>query len=433
VAYFLIGFVDQQLGSKLLGGLLGGADVPPERIAAANVLMRRIGLCLFAATAALAWPAASLTSLDGLAACLLAVGVCSYIYAARTTSVVLLERRLEYRWIVAAEVLDQLSFYAVAIPLVATGAGIRGVAVAFAIRGILPALLLWRVSPARAARRVKVEPSERKRLLAYTVPALGAAAFGLVEGLVPTIVLGGGHARELAFVMTTSALVGYAAVIQIVTQRMAFPSFALAARDADRLQAIVGRANSATTFMVVSTVVPVAALGPLWLPALFGPDWEAAAPALAWLGFGYICLTSMGTLTGALYSLGHPRDVFLLMAVLTVGYGALGLVLAQDSILLAVPIAYALTRVAGMVLTAGVLRARGLRTGFAQPACIAVAGGATAVLLQEAVAASDWAAVAALSAAAGLGWALLLRANAPWLRQAIGAVRARPGAVTSNG
>src|SRR3954454_5364743 len=127
IAYYLVVVLDQLYAGNLLGQVVRSPTPPGHReIDAAAWLMRYVCLGMLVAFAALSVPVADLYGRAELAYCLVAVGVCGLFYGGRSLPVCLLERRLDYRWIAAGDILDQIVFYGVAFALIEGGFGLRG-------------------------------------------------------------------------------------------------------------------------------------------------------------------------------------------------------------------------------------------------------------------------------------------------------------------
>ena len=363
VAYFLIVFFDQAFGAPFLGWLIRKPRAPDaDDVRAAVFLMYVVGTGAALVFAALSAPAADLYGRDDLTPCLLGVAACAFVYSFRATSVTLLERELRYRTVALGEVVDQLTFYVVAISLVAAGAGIDGVAVALAVRGIPSAVILRRARPLPLRGR-----SDRRRmgeLLRFGIPTTAASLLILVTGLVPVIALGGDDATQLAFFMTAATLVGYAATGQVVAQRVAFPSLAGLSSDRTRFATATWRTIGVTDTLLIGLIVPIAVLSTVWLPLLLGSEWEDAAPALVVIGAGY-ALNGVVTIgTSALQALGRATTATGLQAAMIAVYVAGALVARQEETAVAIGVAYAASRAVGLAFVVFLL-ARGPVRGSA--------------------------------------------------------------------
>jgi len=354
VAYFLVVVFDNALGANVLGWLVRVPERPNRRhLEAASALMFLVGICAVGLFAALSVPVADFYGRSDLGPCLAAVGVCVFIYTLRAPSVALLERDLRYRSVAAGELIDQLTFYVLALILLGVGAGLSGVAVALALRGVVAVAYLRRRQP--IPLRGRWHSLEARALLKFGTPTLGTTFLILVTGLIPALVLGGEHAAELAFVMTAGTIVGYAATAQVILQRVGFPSFASLVGDSARLGATVARTMQLSNTLVLTLLVPLGGLAPLWLPALLGSEWERAVPVVVVMASAFAFQGVIAIGTAALQSLDHPTLSLRMHLLATAVYAALAFALVGESALLGVPIAYAASRVLGLAMAAALL------------------------------------------------------------------------------
>ena len=413
VAYFLIVFIEQAFGSGLLGGVVRAPELSPRLLQAGAFLGQGGGLVVGGLLALLAVPLGDLYGDSQLTTCLVAVGVCTYVSGVRSLPTALLERRLDYRWIAASEILDNVTFLAVALPLTLADPSAESLAVALAVRNVPGAVLVhWRARSPLVGRPYRVEMRE---LVGFGVTASGATAFFLLNGLVPVVVLGGTHATELAFFLTTATIAGYAATTQYVVQRIGFPSLSLLRDDPAGLRATVRRLAQTTDFLLVAALMPLAGSSPLWLPALLGDAWEDAGEVMAVIAAGMLFNGIIGVATAALYAAGAPRAVLALQLGMTAAYLPLAIVLVgAGELLLGVPIAYAVTRVGGCAYVAARLQAHGLAIDAVRQLALLLA--ASCVTIGTALAADgDPAPAMAVLAAATAGWVVWHRRDAAWL------------------
>jgi PST family polysaccharide transporter len=356
VAYFLVVVFDNTFGANFLGRLVRSAEAPTSADrASAAALMQRVGWGALLLFTAIAYPASELYGRADLGWCLLAVGVCGYVYATRAASVALLERDLRYRPVAVAELTDQLTFYAIAIPLVALGAGVEAVAAALAMRGTLAAVYLRRRQPVPFLGRY--DRTRARRLLEFGTPTVGAALLILLSGLVPALVLGGREAAALAFVMTSATLLGYAATVQTIAQRIGFPSLSAIVGDAARFGAAMRGTLRVTNTVLVGCIVPLGGLAGLWLPVLLGHRWDDAAPVLTAIGASFLLNGVTGIGTAALQALDRPRSALLLQGVMALTYlGLAGALIGPLDPGVAVGTANAISRGVGVLVAIALLR-----------------------------------------------------------------------------
>jgi O-antigen/teichoic acid export membrane protein len=418
VAYFLVVYLEQTFSFRLLGRLIHLEQTPGREVMRAAVaLMHVVGLITLMLFALAGLVLEGATALPDFGTALLAVGASSYVYALRAPSVALLERELRYRSIAIGDVADHLGFYMLAITVVSLDVGLSGVMLALAVRGV-PSMLIvrWRARAPFVGRWVTREIA---KLLSFAVAGLGSGLVALLEGLVPVFLLAEQYPEELAFTMTAATVIGYAAVAQFVTQRLGFSGLARLRLSQPDFRRAVQAAYDASTFTLLTTVIPVAALSPLWLPLLFGDAWERAVPVLVAMGAAFLCNGPLYVLTGALLALDRPRCTMYLSYGLLMGFILAAVVGVNISPLTGVAISFAVSRAVGVALAWRLLARehaapRAIRSSLAGAAGIALASVIAALLAAE-----HWASAASLALVAGGAWVLLIWRNRGWIRAAL--------------
>jgi teichuronic acid exporter len=418
VAYFLVVYIEQTFSFRLLGRLVYVERTPgPESVRGAAALMHAVGLGTLMLLAVVGQLLEGATALPHLSTALLAVGASSYVYALRGPSVALLERELRYRPIAIGDVADHLGFYILAVTVVSLDFGLSGVLLALTVRGF-PSLLIARWhAPAPFFGRWAA--GEVAKLLSFAIAGLGSGLVALLEGLVPVMLLAGQYPDELAFTMTAATIVGYAAVAQVVTQRLGFSGLARLRTNRPEFRRAIQAAYDASTFTLLTTVVPVCALAPLWVPVLFGESWSRAVPVIIAMGAGFLWNGPLYVLTGALLALDRPKSSMYLSYGLLAGFVVAALGGVGLSPLTGVAISYAASRTVGVALAWRLLARehaapRATRSSLATAAGIAVASAIAALL-----AAAHWASAAGLALLAGGAWVLLFWRNRGWILAAL--------------
>jgi Polysaccharide biosynthesis protein len=381
VALFLANFMDQYLGSKLLGAVIASREPSPGLLRSAAYLMQIVGrLGLLIAIIAML-PVSQLTALHSPLLMCAASGICGYVYVSRALPSALMERRLEYRLIGAGEVLDQVTFTVLAVALVLGGLGLPGVMLALALQG-LPTLALWRrhtPTPFLGQREKSL-----RAIRGFAVPGSGVAACVLIEGAVPMVAFSFAHARLLGLAITSSSILSYPGVAVLVLQRISFPAFARTA-DIQRMSQALRDVSAAATAILVAAEGFVGLTCPWWLPWLFGSRWHGAWPLTACYAACYVLLGQINVIAGALYAAGRPLGALLTWTWMALPWmlgAALWMTLGRPVWLVSVLIG---ARVLGLLAGGVQLRAAGLqaRLGRELPKCAlaagAIVGGAAAV------------------------------------------------------
>ena len=388
VALFLANFMDQYLGSKLLGAVIASREPSPGMLRSAAYVMQIVGrLGLLIAVIAML-PVARLTALRSPVLMCAASAVCGYIYVSRALPSALMERRLEYRLIGAGEVLDQVTFTVLAVALVLGGLGLPGVMLALAIQG-LPTLVLWR-------RHTRPTPFLGRResalpgILAFAVPGSGVAVCVLIEGVVPMVAFAFAHARLLGLAITSSSILSYPGVAVLVLQRISFPAFSRAG-DPHRLSLALKNVSAAAAAILIAAEGFAGITCPWWLPWLFGSRWHGAWPLTACYAACYVFLGQINVLTGALNAAGRPLGALLTWAWTAIPWvlgAGLWMAFGKPVWLVAVLIG---ARVIGLLAGRAQLRRCGLRVGLDREfvkcglAAVSIVGGAAAVAADRVV------------------------------------------------
>lgn len=387
IAYFLIAFIETTFNSTFLARIV--RDRRPLQAAllrSAAAFMLAVGVAGSTLLVLLSGPATAAYGQPSLEAFLLAVAACAGVSALRALPVAMLERRLEYRTIVIAEVADQVTFYAVSVPLVLSGDGYAGIALGLGLRGV-PSLIALRLL-VRVPLVGGWQRSEGHEILSLAVPTSGAAALFLLNGFVPTVVLGGDNATELAYMLTAGTIVGYLATVQVVAQRVAFPSFAALSAGDERSVALVSTVRLSVA-CVGALLIPAGALAPLWLPVLLGDGWDQAAGPFTLIGGGLAANCVVGVVSAHLLADGDARGPLRLQMLMTGSYVLLAVPGAFVDPLLGPSTAFFLSRLLGAMScvrretsTAG----PALLTATAASMLATLAGLGSAVLISDQVA-----------------------------------------------
>ena len=348
IAFFLVVVVDQAFGTSLLGHLVRKEEDPDSRdreTAAAVALIA--GFALASVLLGFRHGFADWYGRAELADCLLGVAGCVLVYAWRAPSLALLERDLRYGTVAAAELLDQLTFYVVALTLIAFGAGLEAAIVGLAVRGIPSALLLRTRQRMPHLGRLHAGPA--RAIVSFGAPAAASSILILLNGLIPVFALGGDEATQVAFFLTAATIVGYAASAQIIAQRVAFPSLALLSGDTSSFDAAFKSAIRLTNTILVAVILPLGALSPLWLPALLGEEWSGASWVAVALCAGYLVNGVLTLGTAAQQSLGRPRAALVVNLIVLAAYTAVVVGAAGPLEAVGVAIAFAVSRAVGVI------------------------------------------------------------------------------------
>jgi Polysaccharide biosynthesis protein len=398
VAYLLLVTMDSIVARGILAGLARRSVHAGEQLVASAVrLALYSGVALAAAIMAMVPLIRLVYDPPNFMMLLGASAVACVLYAGRAVPSILLERELRYWPIAAAEVADNLAFYAVALPaLVLLHYGLAAIVVALVARALASFVVIrlayrapWIGRPARDAARL---------LLPFGVPLCLTFVLAVIDGLVAVFVIGG-HERQLGFMLVGGTVLGYGVAVVTAAARVALPSFSRV--DAIRLGWSVRRSVALATFLTFALLVPAIGLAEIWVSPVFGPVWELGGiPYLQMMGVALTAAGPIGVLSGALLARGDSRVVLQRHAMTIAIYGATALLLTAIFGPIGCLVALVLSRWSYTALLAAASRTR---LGFhvdaelATPVMIGTAWLGVVVIL------APRSAVGAIVAAVGLG------------------------------
>jgi O-antigen/teichoic acid export membrane protein len=214
--------------------------------------------------------------------------------AGRTPTSITLERTLDFRLVVRAEVLEIAIYNAAAIALVAGGAGVAGVGVAALLRAASGTAYLVRRGPVGLVRP-RLDWGELRPMMRFGLLFQGAWLLTLArdEGL--NLLLAGiaGTAALGAWSLARRLLVALTLLVESAW-RVALPGMARLLERGEPPRRLLERGLSLGAVACGLPVALIVATVPALVPALFGPGWEEAAKAVPWLAGGLMLAIPIG-------------------------------------------------------------------------------------------------------------------------------------------
>lgn len=284
-----------------------------------------------AATSALALIVALIAMVVGGDALVIATIVATIpIVVLRAPSLIVLERRLDYRVIATVDVLEALSFYAFALVSVALGAGVWGVAAAAVLRAVVGTSAMVLRGPV-GLLRPRWSWMEVRPLVGFGVKtqSVGVANALREQGLNAGIALMAGISTLGVWSLAWRVLQVVYALLATVG-RVLYPTISRVMGAGDDVRPLLER--SAATVAVAAGAVIVAIAGfASALPAVVGPEWEDTP--------GTLVLACVALVVGAprsvvlssyLYAAGDAGSVLRAVAVHAVVWLAVALALVDE-------------------------------------------------------------------------------------------------------
>lgn len=318
------------LGSGLAEGGLGAAlirreEEPTRReLAAVNALQLGATIALALVVTAAAVPFGR----DGLVVATMLAGL--PIAVLRAPSVIVLERRLNFREIATMDVVEAIAFYAWALTAVALGAGVWGIATAAIVRAIAGTSVIARLGPVGLVRP-RWGWSDVRGLIGFGIRLQAVSLAGMVrdQGLNAGIALLAGIATlgvwNLAWRVLQAPYGLFAAV-----GRVTYPMIARTRETGGDIRPVLDRTLTTLAVANGALLVAIAGLAPA-LPALVGPGWEEVPGTLLWAAAALVVGAPSWVVTSSyLFAADDPGAVLRAVIIHSVVWFALALPLVGE-------------------------------------------------------------------------------------------------------
>ena len=335
--------------------------------------------------------------------------------AFRTPGAVVLERELDYRPLAKVEVGEALAFYGWSIAAVASGWGVWGLATGAVVRSLAGGVMMTIVAPVGMLR---------PRLALGRVRALIGFGAGYQTSAITTAIrdqgfnLGTaaiGGVSALGVLTLTSRLLQVPSLLSAPLWRVSYPAFSRLLPGGEDAARLIERGVALLAIGGGGLLAVLVASGPVLVPVVFGPQWDAVnvvlpPAALGLMVAGPVWIVGSGYLYAVGDSVGVVRAVVCNALVLVaigftllplVGIGALGVGWLAAGLVEALVLGRALSRRTGAKVFAHLAAPTAAATASAAAGwSVAVSAGPTVASL-----------VASAVVAGGLYFAVLVLAR----------------------
>lgn len=255
-------------------------DLPERSLTAYFWLLQAAGGLVFAALALAAPWIAGAFSAPTMAPVLLVYALTIPLTALQTVPEARLSRELQFKLQALAGGAGVACGSAVGIALALAGAGVWALAALQLTQTLVQAAVLWIAGRWRPAR----EPDWRALapLLRYSASSIGVRLLNELDSQLPKFFIGSLlGVVALGYYSLARRIFDLLKDLLIVPLNMvALPSLARARALGEDLPRLFGGALRVSTFIANPAFLGLAAIAPLLVPAVFGPGWEPAVPAL---------------------------------------------------------------------------------------------------------------------------------------------------------
>lgn len=321
-----------------------------------NILMATAGAV---ATAALAWPAATMYGDPRLVAVMLCIAAAWLVSGCENTGVANFRRRMdfsaEFRLMATKRVVTFLVTMAAAFTFRSYWALVIGMATGRVVGVVLSYLM--------EPFRPRLSLASARELLNFSGWLLANNLAGVILGRLPHFFVGRLFGAQALGAYTVGSEIAQLAHTELVApiNRAMFPGYARLVSDLDNFRRVCTEATAAILLVVLPTSVAVAILAAPIVRVLLGEQWHEAAPVIRILAFAGAITAVTSNNIAAYLALGRPRLVtviylarlvlFVVLAVLFATSGAVStialceLAAALGSLMVSLPILFRVVKV----------------------------------------------------------------------------------------
>jgi len=287
-------------------------DTPPQR----RDLEAVFGVNLLAAIAVVAVTAGIGLPLSEAGAVTAVMALSLPLNVARAPNAILLERMLNYRILVQAELTEVVAFNLWAVATVALGMGVWGVATAVVVRAAVGTGLVLIRGPVGLIRP-RLDLARIRPILGFGMKtqAVDFVNLGRDQGVNVLLAVIGG-AAALGFWALAWRLIQAVFVLFEALWRVSFPAVARLMETGEEVRPTIERAlrlASGTTGLILT---PLAGTAPALIPVFFGPAWATSAKIVPLVSLG-LMLNGPISAAGIGYLYAQGRAGYVLTQVIS--------------------------------------------------------------------------------------------------------------------
>lgn len=254
-----------------------------------------------------------------------------FITSFKTIPSILLERDLRFELLVIPEVIETITYNAVAVVMATNGYGVWSLVVAVVARTTLGAIALSFIKPWPIG--YKLAKKSVHDLLHFGVPyQLNSVLALLKDNLAPTVIALWYGPAAVAYVNLAQNISSRPLELSTIVSRITFPTYSRIQGDTTRLKSWIEKSIHLMATLYFPAIIGLLVTAQPLLLYLYADKSDKWLPALTTLIFFLLSAVPVfitTTYTNALYALGRPKVVLRLMVLYTVLTWAIGLPLIR--------------------------------------------------------------------------------------------------------
>jgi PST family polysaccharide transporter len=249
-----------------------------------------------------------------------------FLTSFKTIPSILLERELKFEKLIIPEILETITYNAIAVTMAIHGYGVWSLVIAILARTVLGAIALNLLAPWQIGWAISRDTI--RSLLNFGVPYQLNSVLALIkDNITPTLIAYWYGPAAVAYVNLAQNIASRPMEIINIVSRVMFPAYARIQHDPDRLKRWIEKSVSFMAYAYIPAITGLIIVAPSILQYLYADKsakWLPALPTLLIFLAGAFPIIVTTTYTNALYALGRPKVVLTFMAIYTVSTWALG-------------------------------------------------------------------------------------------------------------
>jgi PST family polysaccharide transporter len=226
----------------------------------------------------------------------------------KSVPAIILERRLDYPRLSAADITETVVFQTVAIVLALAGLHVWSFAVAAVIQSSVSSLVLYFLCPWKPGISFRLRRASA--LLRFGLLVQGRTLISVVkDNITPTLIAFLGGPLAVGYVNFAMKLASYPLQIEAVTSRVAFPAYSRIQEDVSRLQSAIEKTLKLVNLVLFPLTGMLVVLAEPVTHLVFGDKWLPALPALYMFSLANLTAGTSNVLVTSLYALGRPGTI----------------------------------------------------------------------------------------------------------------------------
>lgn len=250
-----------------------------------------------------------------------------FITSFKTIPSIMLERGLRFEMLIIPEIIETISYNAIAVFMAMRGYGVWSLVIAVLVRTILGAIALNSIAPWKIGW--KIVKKSAQELLHFGVPFQLNSVLALIkDNITPTIIAVWYGPAAVGFVNVAQNISSRPMEISTIVSRITFPTYSRIQGDKQRLKRWIEKSIHLMSVVYFPAIIGlIVTAGPIltFLYADKSDKWLPALPTLLWFLVAAIPVVITTTYTNAIYATGHPKIVLALMCLYTAMTWGIGL------------------------------------------------------------------------------------------------------------